>query len=81
MNLKKRKFLVVAGAGLMMLVGGCQQGYIRAAGIEGTLRPVLDRHDDYVRADLPSGDRLRDDYLRSSQLLRTTLDAALRAED
>ena len=52
------------------------EGHVRAQAIENTVEAVTERHDDYVEGDDSVPDRIKQVYLRSSQLLRETVAAS-----
>lgn len=63
----------------LAVTAGCTgpQSTVDAKAVDGTLRPVLDRHDRYVTADTSLSAVEKTTDLRSSALIRATLDAAL----
>lgn len=50
---------------------------IDAKALNGVVRPVLERHDEYVEKDSSLQQVERDTYLRSSELVRQLVDEAL----
>ena len=64
--------IVLAG-----LAAGCSsQGMVNAVAVQPVLTPVLDRHDNYVANDAGLSDVEKATYLRSTAILRDTLNAA-----
>lgn len=68
------KKLLLLSVMLLSLVG-CK-GNIHVSSIEGALVPTLDRHDAYVKADTTLAPVQKDIALRSSALLRQTVEEA-----
>lgn len=65
---------------LLMLLTGCCTGHISASVIEGPIKKVTARHDDYVQADENLGSTERDTYLLSSELLQRLVAEAKKGE-
>lgn len=66
--------LMVLTSGALVGCGG--RGQINANAFGGVLDPVLDRHDAYVEGDANATQLEKDTWLRSSQMLRSTVDIA-----
>lgn len=73
----------LAAALSLLLFVGCQgpQGYVDANAISPTLLPVLERHDRFLDDDptndpVPQDEREREVWLRSSRMLRETVETA-----
>ena len=79
--IRKRHALLVLVASALAL-GGCQSGgggTIRAEAIKPIATTVLDRHDSFVRGTIRAEDLSdveKETFLRSSQIMRETLEAA-----
>jgi len=57
---------------------GCSsRGTVRADAIDDSVSVVCERHDRYVRADATLSAEDRADFLRTTELLRKVIDAAL----
>ena len=61
---------------LLVTLSGCHQGYVRAEALDGTLNPVMDRHDAYVKADEGLSEIEKEVFLNSTLLLRKTIKEA-----
>lgn len=81
--MKYRKTILTCGASLVLLgaVGCGSRGTIRADALDGVIQPVLDRHDAYVENDASLAPVQTEAYLRSSDLIRGTVDAAMGRDD
>jgi len=66
-------FLVAA---LALPLMSCQTGTISVATFGPGLEKVLDRHDDYVKADDSLSEVVRDIYLKTTELIRKVLEEA-----
>jgi hypothetical protein len=79
----KSKLAQVAGVlALVVLLSGCgTPGYVKASEVQELTRAICDRHDRLVKAtkDYPEGEQKRQSDLRSSAILRGTIDEAVRA--
>lgn len=69
-------------AATALLLGACAgpRDCIRASALEGTVRPVIARHDAYVEADPTLDQAAKDRYLRSTELIEKALQEALKGQ-
>jgi len=57
-------------------LASCESDMINVAALRPGLEKVLDRHDNYVKADQSLSDVLRKVYLQTTQLIRKILEEA-----
>lgn len=76
--MKRRLLTITAVAVCVTLVGCGPKKTIDAEAMNGVARPVLERHDSYVRDDASLEQVEKDTFLRSSELVRQLLDEALK---
>lgn len=75
--MKKRLITFAVVAACVALAGCGPKKTIDAEAMDGVARPVLERHDQYVRDDNTLEQVEKDTFLRSSELVRQLLDEAL----
>lgn len=69
--------ILVVSLMALLIAGCCPKKTVDATAIKGVMKPVLDRHDAYVKADKSYKDeKTRKRHLRSSALVREILDRA-----
>ncbi len=73
-----KKFLAIVA---ILALTSCQSGMILVDAIGSPMRRVMDRHDEYVRADDSLIDLEKQIYLTDTELFRRILDAASGKED
>lgn len=65
----------------MLALGGCHTGEIQAVAVDGLVRDITNRHDQFIRGELKAENLSAADkatYLRSTEILRGTVKEALK---
>ena len=66
----------VTAAAVTVLFVSCETAGLRASVVAPVMKPVMDRHDDYVMGDTSLTESQQRTYLRSTEMLRQLLEEA-----